>query len=343
MVEREGKLIPIKAKDILPTDVFIILTVQRVKVKSIEDLGVIKDQYVYDIGIGDDTPYFYANDILVHNSFFLSLDNYIKEHFNGVLPKWTEENIEKACSLIDSELLNIVNKHCQDIVKKDFWSDICTVEFKREKLCSDAMFIAKKNYSFRVINNEGISEIKWIHKGHCLKKGIAPKYIKKYWKTLIEEASINNWSGAKFTKFIQDWWDEFKTLNPEIWAINTGYSTERKFSTAFNPKGVSANGARCANYYNDLIKYLKLEDKYELISAGTKFREVKIKDYANKWAIGAIGFPDVWPKEFNNVLEIDYINSFKTYCLKPIEKFIDILHWPEPNFLNPAIIDISTL
>lgn len=41
-------------------------------VEYCEEIGTFKDEYVYDVEVGDDTHTFIANDILIHNSVFVS-------------------------------------------------------------------------------------------------------------------------------------------------------------------------------------------------------------------------------------------------------------------------------
>ena len=69
-------------------------------VEYCEEIGVFNDEYVYDVEVDDDTHTFIANDILVHNSLFVSfkpaiencewknllftnnkLDDYFKKYF----------------------------------------------------------------------------------------------------------------------------------------------------------------------------------------------------------------------------------------------------------------------
>jgi hypothetical protein len=85
MVERDGNLLEIKPRDMLPTDILITVTesdtseVSRAKVLEIEQLDEFEDEYVYDIGIDDETPYFFGNNILVHNSSYFSAYQIMKQ------------------------------------------------------------------------------------------------------------------------------------------------------------------------------------------------------------------------------------------------------------------------
>lgn len=44
------------------------------EVESCEEIGLFNDEYVYDVEVDDDTHTFIANDILVHNSLFVSFE-----------------------------------------------------------------------------------------------------------------------------------------------------------------------------------------------------------------------------------------------------------------------------
>ena len=43
------------------------MDIERAKVKEVECLGEV-DDYVYDISIDDQDPFFFGNDILLHNT-----------------------------------------------------------------------------------------------------------------------------------------------------------------------------------------------------------------------------------------------------------------------------------
>jgi intein/homing endonuclease len=60
------------------------------KVKEVIELEPFNDEYVYDIGVSDTHPYFFANDILVHNSCFFSAWPKIQESDPNP-ESWTKE------------------------------------------------------------------------------------------------------------------------------------------------------------------------------------------------------------------------------------------------------------
>ena len=92
-----------------------------------------------------------------------------------------------------------------------------------------------------------------------------------------------------------------------------------------------------------MLEYLKIEDRYNPAMFGEKYREVFIIPSTNQWSMDRIGFVDKWPKEFNEYLDIDYVQAFNKYCLEPIEPFLRVLKWSKPNISKQIESDISEL
>ena len=91
-----------------------------------------------------------------------------------------------------------------------------------------------------------------------------------------------------------------------------------------------------------MINYLNLGHKYDKIRVGDKFRVAYVKPN-NKWKLEYIGFPGVWPEEFNEYFEFDYKTMFAKYILKPLEGFMKVFKWKNPDFTKQAVINIDDL
>lgn len=315
---------------------------KKVKILQIKQLENFQDEYVYDIGIGGETPYFYANNILVHNSSGVSVDPVVEQMFGEIPKKWNKTMTDKMCKYLDNTFTKSINENCAKIVKKFFLSDVSTIEFKREKFCVAGVFCAKKNYAVHVLNNEGVFEDKWIHKGWALKKSATPTKLKNAMKMAVETGLTEKWNSAKFTSFCNAVFNKFKTWNIKDFTKSIGYSTEKVFRKPFDKTGVTSSGALAANFYNDMLNYLDLTKKYDPIRVGDKFRYVYVKPN-NKWGIEYIGFNDDWPEEFNEYFEIDYVENFNKFFLKPLDHFIKIYKWNKPDVAKQAITDINDL
>ena len=317
---------------------------------SIESCTYIRDfdnELVYDLSIDGpkDQHSFIANGIMVSNtdSFGADIQPLVKKILKELPKEYTEEQVTEVCDVLDNKLVPLINKNCAKIVKDFFLSDVSTIEFKREKFCDHACFLAKKNYMVHVLNNEGVYDPHFLNSGNALKKSALPTKLKNALKVTLEDALIRDWSSSEFTTYCNELYNDVK----ETWDINdftksVGYNTEKVFRKPFDLTGVSASNAIAANLYNNMLDYLNITKKYDPIRVGDKFRYVYVKP-DNKWGINYIGFNGVWPEEFNEHLEIDYRTTFNKFFLKPIEKFIQIFKWKMPDVTRQAITDIDDL
>ena len=262
----------------------------------------------------------------------------------GGKPKgeWTDDQVSKMCDYLDNNLTKRLNAHCQKFCAEAFFTDYCTIEFKREKCASVGYFLQKKNYSVLVYDSEGVRQRKWAHTGNVLKKSSTPKKLKSKMKYLIEEASILGWTQGDFEQYCYDLYEDMKTWDLLDFAKACGYSSEKTFIKPFDQTGVTASIAIAANYYNDLVRYLKIEHEQKLITVGDKFRVVYVTPN-NPWHITYIGFLDKFPKEFYKYLEIDYKTNFEKYFLKPLDHYFKILGWTPPEVNKRVVCSLDDI
>lgn len=133
-------------------------------------IEIIEDdtpEYVYDLVMEDaNTPYFFANDILVHNSC------YFKTHASS-----TAQAIQIA-----KAIENVVNQSFPKFMMSAF---LCTkensnfIQAELDIISKNAIFVKKKMYIMDLIYKEGkeVSEVKIM--GLQLKKTTIPKHIRK--------------------------------------------------------------------------------------------------------------------------------------------------------------------
>ena len=127
----------------------------RTKVKSVECLGEI-DDYVYDISIDKQDPFFFANDVLVHNtdscyfSAWTALQDQVK---SGVLP-WTKESAVELYDIIAEQ----VNDSFPGFMEQAFHCPRemgAVIRGGREIVASKGLFITKKRYALIYYDREG--------------------------------------------------------------------------------------------------------------------------------------------------------------------------------------------
>lgn len=126
----------------------------------IEDLG-IQDIYVYDIEV-DEVHNFFANDILVHNSIYVDLDNVVQplikknvlkdtQHLIDIIDKFCENNLQKAINDGFEELFNYMNNY-ENLMHMDREVISCP-ELGSEGL--GGFWTGKKRYALNVYDSEG--------------------------------------------------------------------------------------------------------------------------------------------------------------------------------------------
>lgn len=175
MVLRDGEMIEVKPSEILKTDKLIGIKYEILDIEGIECIGEFEDEYVYDIIILDDTtPYFFANDILVHNS------NYFR------MPVDNEADAVEIADL----MAQTVNEAFPDFMKRFFY---CTedrsklISAAREVVAVRGLFLnAKKKYTLRVVDKEGKKTDELKYMGSELKKADTPKIIQRFLKGLMD-------------------------------------------------------------------------------------------------------------------------------------------------------------
>jgi DNA polymerase elongation subunit (family B) len=133
------------------------MNIIKSKIVKIEQLDDFADEYVYDIGIKGDTPYFFGNDILVHNSSYFSCHHirdtdFFKTTYPNFIP--TKENYIK---LYDDAALR-VNKTFPPFMDTHFNTTIergNIIAAGREIVALKALFIKKKKYACLLYDKEG--------------------------------------------------------------------------------------------------------------------------------------------------------------------------------------------
>ncbi len=174
------------------------LPVKRSKIKNVT-VTEFNDEFVYDIVMKDSsTPYFFANDVLVHNScYFL-----------------TRTDNKHDAIAVANDVADYVNQAFPDFLRRAFlcqpWHDERIVA-NREIVGERGLFIAKKKYVIKVVDNEGKAVNKLKTMGSEIKKSDTPRPIQNFLKEVVSmildgktyselEAYVNSQRKAIFTR-----------------------------------------------------------------------------------------------------------------------------------------------
>ncbi len=164
--------------------------IERTQVISVEELGDFDDEYVYDIGVSSGDPYFFADDILVHNSCYFSAYQALKDDPDYADFEWSRGNIIELYDAIADQ----TNETFPDFMAKQF-----NVEPKRgelikagrELVATSGLFVKKKKYAVLMYDKEGERLDKDGKPGKLkamgldLKRADTPKFMQKFLETLL--------------------------------------------------------------------------------------------------------------------------------------------------------------
>jgi DNA polymerase elongation subunit (family B) len=253
-----------------------------------------------------------------------------------------KDNVNKVYSFMSTEFLTKLNNECFNITKTDFWSPLNRIEFKLEKFCKAAYFLTKKRYVLHIINKEGVNVDKFSYTGIDLKKTELPEEIKHVLKNVIDNSLREDWSAQKYKEFILDVWKKFIKMSQNDIAIWKGYNTQKEETGFLQSEKGSGAHVRALHYHNQLIKKLKISDKYDEIRLGDRIRFIYINKN-NAYGINVIAWKDNYPEEFKSLFEIDYVTMFDKVVLSPLRVFIEVNNWPNFNPSNEEVIDILSL
>lgn len=297
------------------------------KVTQIERLEDFDNEYVYDIEMEDQTqPWFFANDILVHNSSYASI-KLLTDHLNLKF-KNNNGEIHNDIYQLENELVQYLNDEIYKWGVKTFNSKDCRFVFKRECIGEVGIFLQKKRYVLHVLDDEGAKVNKTKYTGVEVVRTSLPNSLKPYMKNVIETMLFTQ-DYTKTNEALKTVYDKFKQLHINEIASVMGikdYDKYAKQCTDFKTaKGMPIH-CKAAYYYNQLLKLHKLDGKYEPIGSGDKVRYLYLNK-PNRYNLDCIGYKYEWPVEFEQFFKPNYDKIFEKLIYQPIERFYNAVTW----------------
>lgn len=123
------------------------------KVTKVECIGEVED-YVYDISVKNQDPYFFGNDILLHNtdSIYFSAWPVMKDKDEFKDFSWSKEDV---IALYD-QIADFTNESFPDLMRTNFNvpKERSVIKAGRELIATKGMFITKKRYAVLIYDKE---------------------------------------------------------------------------------------------------------------------------------------------------------------------------------------------
>ncbi len=305
-------------------------------VESCELIGEFENEYVYDIEVDDDTHTFIANDILVHNSLYVTILPIMKsvgfEHIN-------DDNYSKRFILhVDQVFIKPLFNEFLEKYAEQFGVNSLH-DFELETISKSALFLKKKHYLNNIVWEDGVNyeSLSYFYpKGIEIIRSSTPPFVRKNIYRVInylfanpDKININD-----ILKIVKELRKEFEMADIEDISMTTSCSNyaQKVLDDTITLECVKGAhfGVKAAAFHNYLLnKNSDFKTKYDMIKSG------RIKYYYCKHPMAEVfgylrSFHPIEITEKERVI-IDMDTQFEKSFLGIINKFIEPLGLPKVN------------
>lgn len=337
VVIRDGHRIKLKPAEInVETDMVVciyenqtIRTFKLEKIKSVEPIGEFIDEYVYDLEMYEDpkskndTHTFVANDILVHNSCYISFEEVIQScDWQGKFDSPKDLIIAINKNRISEYLNKQFDRYAEKFGTANFQ------DFELETISESGIWLAKKKYILNKRWEDGIdiptlTEI--MYKGIELAQSSTPQFArtKLDWLMRYILEKKRDLSKRELTQLLRKIKEEFRMADPNDVSMGRSVNDYAKYirndSTGFEVADKTPIHVRAAGYHNYLLNQnADMKRKYEMLKGGNKVKFYYVK-VSNDRENNVFAYtPGNYPYEF--APPIDYDLMFEKSILDPINR-----------------------
>jgi hypothetical protein len=309
------------------------MVIERTTITSVECLGEI-DDYVYDISIDDQDPFFFANDILVHNTdsvYFSAYSSLKKEIDKNEIP-WDKETIVKLYDTISDN----VNNTFPDFMADAFHCPKSrgeVIRAGREIVAVKGLFITKKRYAVLYFDKEGKrtdidgkpGKIKAM--GLDLKRSDTPEFMQKFLEEVLTKV-LNGSQEKEILEMITEFRTEFKARP----GWEKGSPKRANNIAEYEAKEKKAGKANMPGHVRASINWNTLKrmngDKYsQNIVDGMKVVVCKLKD--NPLGFTSVAYPtdELRLPTWFQQLPFEHAEMETTIINNKLDNLIGVLEW----------------
>jgi hypothetical protein len=305
---------------------------------EVECIGEFKDEYVYDIEMGDDTNHtFFANDILIHNSIYATFDVLMDKL---KVPDNDQERL-KVTRFLAKVAMNKLKEFNKTFFTRKFNADNI-INFEQELIARTAIWCQPKKYVCHILEEKGKPP-----KDDMLKKGLdivrssIPRKFKEYITTAVDMI-LKDGTQPQLHDYILKTHKEFKTWSLDDIAIPVSCNNLSKWNNISGLNFLSGTPQHMKSVvaFNHYLDKFKLS-QYEHIKESDKFKMLFIAKN-NRYKIESIGYNNKLPMEFGIDNLIDWEAHFDRGFIKPLSQIFDAISWrfPETTQISADVNDL---
>ena len=254
------------------------------------------------------------------------------EYIKAVLEIATE--IQKAAN----ENIDRVTRNYFNVGKRDHY-----FELKQEVIIERGYFAGKRRYAMYIVNKEGVTVDELDMKGLDLMKSNMTPLYSEFGENLIKDIMFGK-AKQEIDQQIINFKKYVRTMPIEKIAKPTGVksieayieSSPRSGNIFSTLKTKCPINTKAAIYYNDLLKFKRVQNQYPLFTAGDKMKYIQLKE--NPYKIDVIGFTGNDPDFINELINkfADREEGFESTLLNKLKSIYEDLGWSFPS-LNEKV------
>ena len=297
-------------------------------IESCECIGMFEDEYVYDIEVEDDTHTFIGNDILVHNSLYISYENLL-----NTIKDVDKMSIEQKRDIIVKFNTGFLDEHNRKYIA-DYYETRggkSTHNFELETLNKAGVWLnVKKRYAQLLLWKDGfkfeLDHLKMKVTGLEMNKASAPGFSRDILSGMVRfmlENSTDKYLIHRMNIELQKYQDEWNNKNIDDICPNIKVNGYRKY--ILNDTGDHLVVApKCPSNVRGLGNYNRIRNYYNLPGDeiyGGKLKQYEYKTGRDKWeyfSYEAMNCPN-WANEY---APIDRVHMFQKYVLDPLNRIL---------------------
>ena len=304
----------------------ITLTGQRLDQESIkfvnEEINLeLKSDNDYVVTADTDSLFFQMKDLIAKRHPELDIKS--REQVVPVALKITTEYQEKTGPFL------------QKLCKTQFNCDNVYFELKSEVILERGYFAGKRRYAQFIVNKEGVPVEELDIKGmDIMKSNMTPMYA-KFGEELLMDIMYGK-TKKEIDKKIQDFRKHIKTISYKTIAKPSGVKQIKNYIASPPPSGqiFSKLGLKCpintkaSIYYNDLLRFKKLDKEFPVITEGDKIKFIPLKK--NPYNIEVLAFTNESPQFIYDFLDkyADTDSGFNNVLLNKLQGIYDDVWGP---------------
>ena len=275
------------------------------------------------------------------DSVFYSATPLIKKRYPD-LDMSNDDQMTKVILNIAGEVQSYLNRGYDYFAKKFCNLDKHRFDIKQEVIAKSGLFVTKKRYGLKIVNDNGKKVNKMLVKGLDTVRSSFPDAMRVMLNKLLEDILMNV-PKKELDKFIINFKNSMKLMDFNKIAIPISvkglHKYRKKEGFIFKSHYLRTPvHVKSALYYNDFLKYKKISRQYSEIHNGDKIKWIYLKQ--NPLGIETIaykGHED--PPEVLDFIR-EYIHPDKIYTkalYKKIMRLYKSMKWSEPTDASKTI------